>query len=375
MSYDVIVAGMGIHGLMTSFMLARRGLKVAIVDPYEIPHTKGSSHGRTRVHRRAYFEAPFYVPLLSRADEIWDQLTLDWEFAVLKRTGVLVIGLDDGRMTGGSVASARQHAITVELLNARETMARWPGLNVPADNMAVYEPDGGVLQVEHVLQRLRRLIAELGVDCITGRSVVDWDSDFDGVRVRLDGEKSWMRSERLILATGAWLTQVSKLKLPLKTERQVQVMFETDPGGSYGATQFPAIAIERGSEPMIYGIPDFGKGFKLAFHHGGRTGELESFEAPSKFEIERLHEAAQSWLPDIRPRALNAWTCIYTNTPDEHFIIDHHPKSDRVLVLSCCSGHGYKFAPVIGEIAAQLITDGSTKFDISMFGIKRFRQV
>jgi glycine/D-amino acid oxidase-like deaminating enzyme len=151
-------------------------------------------------------------------------------------------------------------------------------------------------------------------------------------------------------------------------------MFAARQESGYGAGQFPAIAIERGSDPMIYGIPDFGKGFKLAFHHGGRTGEPESFEAPSKAEIDRLHKAALQWLPGILPKALSSWTCSYTNTPDEHFIIDHHPKSDRVILLSCCSGHGYKFAPAIGEIAAQLITDGASKIDISMFGIRRFRR-
>ena len=159
-----------------------------------------------------------------------------------------------------------------------------------------------------------------------------------------------------------------------KPERQ---MFEKSVAAVDGLIEachriFPALAIDRGAEPMLYGIPDFGNGIKLAFHHGGQLGDPHDYPAVSDNEVRELHGVASKWLPWLLPEARASWTCVYTNTPDEHFIIDRHPATERVLLLSCCSGHGYKFAPVIGEIASQLLVDGGTQHDISQFRLSRF---
>jgi len=323
MRYDVIVVGMGIHGLMATYQLARRGLRVLGVDRDMVPHRRGSSHGQTRVHRRAYFEAPFYVPLLKRADELWEQLSNEIGAArlgitqlhpdsplsfpsFLNRTGVLVIGRDDGRLASGALASAREHRIHVKVMDAAEAMQLWPGLSIPADHVAILEPLGGVLQVESVLQQLWEESLELGALCIGHCSLLGWQPDSDGVKVRLEGFEESFEAERLILSCGAWLGDAARLNLPLDIERQYQVLFSTRDGSAYRAGDFPAIAVDRGHDPMLYGIPDFGNGIKLAFHHGGRSGDPQSFEDPAGVEIARLHQAASQWLTGIGSEVMNS---------------------------------------------------------------------
>ena len=379
MHADVIVAGLGIHGLMASYMLARRGLKVLALERHVSPHSHGSSHGQTRVHRRAYFEAPFYVPLLKRADELWEELGSLEQFngvgsRLLTRTGVLVIGRDDGRLASGALESAREHRIHVKVLDQQETRDIWPGLRIPSDHVAILEPLGGVLQVEQLLSRLREECLRLGVTPIHNVNVEHWEEVGDAVRVRADGLDDDCFAGRLVLATGAWLQDIARASLPLTTERQFQVLYEVPAEAGYNAADFPAVAIDRGNSPMLYGIPDFGRGFKLALHHGGRLGRPEGYAPVSRDEVDALHEIAIDWLPGLTADALDSWTCIYTNTPDEQFIIDRHPETERVLLLSCCSGHGYKFGPVVGEIVSQLIADGGTPHDISQFRLDRFRQ-
>ncbi|MCB1217482.1 N-methyl-L-tryptophan oxidase [bacterium] len=388
MRYDVIVAGLGIHGLMTAYMLARRGLKVIGLDPYPVPHAHGSSHGQTRVHRRAYFEAPFYVPLLKRADDLWVELSREMvgtSFsleegarvqagggALLSRTGVLVIGRDDGRLASGALASAEQYRIHVKVLQAAEAMQLWPGLSIPEGHIAILEPLAGVLQVEPVMHRLLQLCEDSGAVCCPGAGLDRWQLDDNGITARAVGIEEVIEADRLVIAAGAWTAGLAGLDLPLRTERQYQVQFSSRNGSGYGAGIFPALAIDRGAEPMLYGIPDFGNGIKLAFHHGGQLGDPHDYPAVSDNEVRELHGVASKWLPWLLPEARASWTCVYTNTPDEHFIIDRHPATERVLLLSCCSGHGYKFAPVIGEIASQLLVDGGTQHDISQFRLSRF---
>ncbi|MCB1187217.1 N-methyl-L-tryptophan oxidase [bacterium] len=373
MHYDVIVAGMGIHGLMTTYMLARRGLKVVALEPEMVGHDLGSSHGMTRVHRRAYFEAPFYVPLLKRADEIWQQLADEWELPVLSRTGVLVIGPDDGRLASGSLASAREHGIPVDVMSPDEAMLRWSGLHIPQDHVAIFEPEGGVLQVEQVLHRLKLMAGSMGAKFMEGCGLVRWEAGPDGVKVRHEQKDPLIEAGWLVLATGANLVETCRLDLPLQVERQYQVVFRPKQHGLYSASDFPAIAIDRGDELMTYGIPDFGNGVKLAFHHGGRSGIPDrDGRVVTEMEVNRLREVASEWLPQACGEVTGKWTCLYTNTPDEQFIIDWHLASRRVLLLSCCSGHGYKFGPVVGEIAAQMIADGGSSHDISEFRIGRF---
>lgn len=387
MQVDVIVAGMGIHGLLTTYMLASRGMRVVGLDSHDVPHPHGSSHGLTRVHRRAYFEAPFYVPLLKRADELWDKLgndigsvhfsigeggDLSANLSLLTRTGVLVIGPDDGRLARGALASAEEHRIHVKVFGPREAMELWPGLHVPEGHLAVLEPLAGVLLVEQAMERIWDMANSSGATCVHRSPVTSWEADGNGVVVHSEGFDEPLRARQLVIACGPWLNQVAGTRLPLSVERQYQVQFRGGTDAGYGAEDFPAIAIDRGNDPMLYGIPDFGNGIKLAFHHGGRVGSPADIGPVTAPEISSLYTVAMQWLPALPQEVGDSWTCTYTNTPDEHFIIDWHPEHGNVLLLSCCSGHGYKFAPVVGEIASQLLLDGGSSHDISRFSLDRF---
>lgn len=371
-SYDVIVIGLGAMGSATACHLARRNQAVLGLDRYTPPHTLGSSHGASRVIRSAYYEDPSYVPLARRALELWRELEAQSGETLFKEVGCLNIGPVDGSLVGGARASAEAHSIRHEMLDSDELRRRFPAFNPDRETVALWEPEAGALFPERcITAHLARAGAE-GAELRFDEMVDEWEVDGEGVRVRT--AKGEYRAAQLVISAGAWAGRMLEgLGLPLEVERQVVYWFEArERPEVFRAERCPVYMWEHEAGRYVYGLPDFGEGAKFGRHHEGAIVDPDRVErAVTEEEIEEIVRMAKQMLPGLaeRPRAHSV--CLYTNTPDHHFLIDRHPLHPQVLIASPCSGHGFKFASAIGESLAAWIVDGDPQADLSLFRIGR----
>jgi sarcosine oxidase len=371
--YDVAVVGLGVTGSAAAWSLARRGLQVVGFEQHVSPHAYGSSHGRTRIIREAYFEHPLYVPLVRRAYELWAELERRTGRTLLRLTGGLMLGPPDSAVFGGALRSARDHGLAHEVLTASAVRRRFPGL-APADGMeAVLEPRAGLLFTEECVSALQQAAREEGAVLEQGRPVTAWQADASGVTVTTPAGAHHV--EHAVLCAGPWLPRlVAPLALPLAVERQLSHWFEpARRARDFDADRCPVTIWEHAPGRVFYTIPDpGGHGFKAGIHHDGERVDPETVHRePTRGDEDRVRAVLARYLPDANGRLLDARVCLYTNTPDEHFVLDRHPASPRVIVASPCSGHGFKFATAVGEALAGLVADGHARFDLSPFALAR----
>jgi sarcosine oxidase len=372
-AYDAIVLGLGGMGSATAYQLARRGARVLGIEQFTPAHDRGSSHGRTRIYRQAYGEGEQYVPLLLRAFEMWRELERDSGRELLQLTGGLFIGRDSDRTVAGATASARAHGLKHELLDAAETRRRFPQFALNADEIALYEENAGALFPEDAVRAQLDLATRAGAELRFGTPVERWQADDDGVRIVVRGET--IAGNRLIVTAGAWAGRMlAELGLPLQPERNVQCWWRPLARPElFAAGRMPIFIWERDGRP-IYGLPDLrGAGVKAAIHHTGETVDPDAQRRPvDNAEIDAVRAALDERLPDLAGDLVDASTCMYTNTPDEHFVVGLHPALSRVAIAAGFSGHGFKFAPVIGETLAALCLDGASRWPIGSFRPDRF---
>ena len=379
---DVIIVGLGAHGSAAAWQLAKRGVSVIGFDAFAPPHTLGSSHGDTRVIRQIYAEHPDYVPMMVRSYEVWRELEAAIADDARSNGGAtellrIVGGVSIGRAESDSVVgikrSAKEHGMEAEILDPDEIRRRWPQFQ-PCDNMVgAYDSRSGVLFPEKCVASHLDQAAKQGADLHYNEPVRRWRPDGEGVRVFTDrGEYA---ADQLVFSAGAWnIGFLSKLKLPLRLERQVLFWFE--PAGSpelFRPENSPNHSWEWSPGKGFYCQPDFGGGVKAAFHHEG-----EMFDDPADLDRtvresdERsLRNAISGLVPQMNGRIVKSAVCLYTDTPDYHFLLDWHPGHKNVIICSPCSGHGFKFSAVMGEIVADMATKGETGYDTSLFGIER----
>ena len=369
--HEVIIIGLGAMGSAAAFHLAKRGRRVLGLDRFHPPHDRGSSHGRSRIIRQAYFEHPSYVPLLGRAYELWGQLGDETQKQLLRITGGLMIGAPQSSVVEGAARSAREHHLEHELLSAAEVRKRYPVLSPPDEMMAVWEPRAGVLSPEDCVAAHLELAQQHGAELRFGATVLEWKATADSVQVKTSSAS--YEAERVVFAAGPWIASLldgdrsSLESAQFSVERQVMYWF--DPIRSHDAFERCPIHIwEYEPGRHFYGFPNLGSGVKVARHHEGEATSAETVRREvSAEEIATMRGLVDRFLPDAGGPLRSSTVCLYTNTPDGHFLIDFHPEHPRVLVASPCSGHGFKFASVVGEIVADLIEDCPLAFDLSLF--------
>lgn len=356
-------------GSAAAYHLARRGLSVVAIERFSPGHDRGSSHGLSRIIRLAYFEDPSYVPLLRRAFALWRELELASGERLLHVTGGLDIGRPGTRVLEGSRASCAAHDLPHEFLTADQVNRRFPGYHLPGDYQAVFQPDGGFLEPEKCITTHARLAAGLGAHLITGREVVSWDSDRDGVVVRLDDGRE-LFARQVVLTAGAWMPKLVPMLAPLlRPERQVVGWFTVAEPAAFAPERFPVFVLTT-DDGIFYGFPEHNvPGFKIGkYHHRAELVDPDrAGRAVDARDESVLRQCVQSFFPGANGPMVRASTCMFTNTPDEHFIIDRLPDRPQALVVSACSGHGFKFCSVIGEVVADLVADGRTGHDLSLF--------
>jgi sarcosine oxidase len=371
--YDAIVLGLGGMGSASAFHLARRGWKVLGLERFDILHPYGSSHGLTRIIRLAYSEDPSYVPLLKRAYELWNELEELDGGKLLYKTGNLEGGLPDGPVFRGAVHAAEVHGLSHEVLTGAEVAKRWPAYHLPDDHRVIHQPDGGFLASEEcILAHVRQALAH-GAELHWREPVTGWEPLEDGVRVRT--ARAEYEAGRLIVSAGSWASElVPELAGLTFPERQVLAWLQVSRPELFSPEAFPVFYLEL-EEGKYYGFPEWGiPGFKFGkYHHlEERIDPEEPREEANQRDEDVLRAFARRYFPDGEGPTVALKTCLFTNTPDEHFILDLHPEQPQVVIASACSGHGYKFCSVVGEIMADLAQKGESPLDLSLFRLDRF---
>jgi sarcosine oxidase len=343
-------------GSASAWQLAQRGRRVIGFDRFHPPHQLGSSVGKTRIIREAYWESPFYVPIVRRAYELWDELEKKSGKHLLTRTGGLVLGDPDGPLVSGAVKSAQAHDVPYEELNSAEVRKRYPAFK-PRDGLTgIVEPRAGVLVPEDSIGAMLAQAASHGAELHYDEPVDSWAPDGEGFV--LQTAKGSYRASQVVLSAGAWMaTGLPGIRLPLSVARQL--LFWVEPAGGralFAADRFPIWLWDTDDGRAFYGFPDFGDGPKIARHHGGPDTTAETVRREVQpDEFNEVKEFMTWAMPDHLGPVIDYGVCMYTNTPDEHFLIDWHPDRKGALIVSPCSGHGFKFSPAIGEAVADLI--------------------
>lgn len=369
-TYDVVVVGLGAMGSAALYHLARRGARVLGLDRFEPGHDCGSSHGGTRIIRLGYFEHPSYVPLLRRSYALWRELEAAAGERLLHITGIAEIGRPDGTLIAGTLASSRLHSLPHEVLEARELMRRYPAFHVPPEFVAVVQPDGGFLVAEPSVQAHQRLAQQAGAELRFAQAVLRIQASGGGIRIATGHEEIYARTT--IIAAGAWTKKLIPDLAMLRATRQVMAWFTPQDPACFAAGRFPVFMLES-RLGIHYGFPPDASGLKISKHfHQDETVDPDSYNRSVTPEDQSLIRSGLAYLPAANGPLRSAQTCLYTMTPDGDFIIDRLRSAPNILVASPCSGHGFKFAPVIGEILADLAVTGQTKHDISRFRLARF---
>ena len=375
-AYDVAVIGLGVMGSAALSALARRGRRVVGIDRFVPGHDRGSSHGRTRIIRLGYFEHPSYVPLLRAAYPLWRALEARSGKALLTITGIVEIGPPNGELVEGTLQASKLHDLPHEVLDSRSLMARFPAFRVPEQMVGVFQPDGGFVRAEPTIEALVAEARAAGAEVCLQERVIDVAPDGDGARVRTEHET--FAADRVIVAAGPWVRALMRdLPLPVKAVRQVLGWFEpvdTAATGLFAPDRFPVFLLES-DLGLFYGFPaDGSDGVKVAQHYqDGAAVDPDTYDRQVAATDEgTIRAVLKAHLPSADGKLLAATTCLYTMAPDGDFIIDRLPTHPQIVVASPCSGHGFKFAPLIGEILADLATEGQTVHDISRFSVSRF---
>jgi sarcosine oxidase len=352
-------------GSASAFHLARRGCKVLGIDRFHPPHALGSSHGESRIIREAYFEHPLYVPLVQRAYQLWSELERQSRQQLFLQTSGLMIGPEDSTVVRGAKTSAETHGLSHEILSAEEVTRRFSAIQPKEGMIAICEPRAGVLFPERCIEAHLAAALAHGATFRFNETVTKWENQNGEVEVRTTN--GTYRAKQLVISSGSWIRELVS-NTPTVVERQALVWFEPKMPALFAPGQCPIYLCEYETGRYFYGFPNLGNGVKVARHHEGANVDpnTASREVNAE-EIRSVHEVIEPFLPTLSAKAMNAVACLYTNMPDENFLIDWLPGVPEVLVCSPCSGHGFKFSSVVGEIVSDLLTKHKSNFDLSPF--------
>jgi monomeric sarcosine oxidase len=378
--YDVAIIGLGTMGSFAAVELARRGLTVAGFDQFVPPHGRGSHSGGTRIYRLAYPEGTGYVPLAQRAGEMWEQAGEELGTQLLHRSGVLYMGLPGEQFLREVEESASANQLQVETLSAAEVRYRYPAFEIPEEYAGLFDVQAGWLDVDASISSSHAYARRLGAQCFFEQRVRGWEATSGEVKVHLENDT--VTASSLIITAGAWAGDLLRsLQLPLAVKRKVLGWFDPLTPELFAADRVPVFSF---SENFAYGFPDVpGLGVKMAQHIGGSflASADSPVSPPAPADLDPLAAIAARYMPKLagdysqaRSRLRHSATCLYTMTPDDDFIVDHHPEFANVVFAAGFSGHGFKFAPLIAVALADLLQQGKTSLPIDFLALDRLLQ-
>lgn len=372
-SYDVAVVGLGGMGSAALANVARRGARAVGLEQFGRGHALGASSGRSRLIRKAYFEHPSYVPLVLRAYDAWRELEATTGLQILYETGLLMAGPPDSMVLQGALLSARTYGLELEQLDAAQIAARFPMMNPRSGEVGVFEPYSGFVVPEASIEAHMRVAEAYGAETRFHTAVLDWERIGTTIRLHL-GDGGQLDASRVIACAGPWWAGRDDAAMPIRLQRNVMHWFRPS-SDAFALGRCPAFLIERaGLLERLYGFPDHGFGVKVAFHGYG-----DLLDVPLRLdreihpeEVATVQLALEGWMPGAATTWLEGKACVYAWSPDENFIVGPHPNDAGVIVAGGFSGHGFKFAVVLGEILADLALEGGTSLDIDFLSPRRF---
>jgi len=384
--YDTIVLGLGAMGSAALYQLSKKGKNVLGIDQYVPPHKLGSAHGDTRITRQAIGEGYEYVPLALRSYEIWDELEKASGKKLLYKNGGLILGNAESNAIHGkknfiqqTIATAEKYHIEHEVLTAGEIKSRFPQFKIKGLEVGYYEKNAGFLKPELCIKTQLELANKNSAQININEKVVSFSQDGDTVKVITD--KGEYITDKLIVSAGAWVSKFfPEYKNLFTIYRQVLFWFDIKENyENYKPENFPIFIWDFGNGVDIYGFPAIdgvNGGIKIASEDYSITTDPEGVDRNiSTDEIDRMYSKyIKDYMNGMNDKCIKAISCLYTVTPDSDFIIDTHPKNNRIILASPCSGHGFKHSAAVGEVLAQLAIDGKTDIDISKFKLSRFSQ-
>jgi sarcosine oxidase len=377
-AFDVIVVGLGAMGSAAAYHLAKRQAKVLGLEAFTPAHDKGSSHGESRIIRQAYSEDPAYVPLVVRAYELWDELQIDSNEDLLTITGGVTIGPAHGALVSGCLKSAEQHELAHELFDSSEMRLRFPQFALAEGEVAFYEEKAGYLRPEECIRQHIRGAGKHGAELRFEEPVLSWAASQSGDGVSVTTGKQTYRAGSLVISAGPWFAElVPGVSMPVVVSRRV--MFWMKPvrhPSAFDAGVFPVFMWEPEQGPLFYGLPRTRRDGdpKVGIHSGHEECIPSTLDRVIRAGDElAIRSAIESRIPDLNGEVSRGAACMYSMTPDEHFIIDAHPEYPQVTLAAGFSGHGFKFSSVAGEILSELATMRKTGKNIALFSGSRFR--
>lgn len=367
-------------GSSACYFLAQRGYNVLGLEQFDISHEFGSHAGQSRIIRKAYFEHSDYVPLLNKAYENWKKLEEETVEQIYFRTGLVYFGPPDHPVMKGVRQSASLYGIEINRMDASSSEKKFPEFKIPGHFECLYEPDAGFLTPEKAIKLYAEQAKKKGAEIHVSEKVLDWEKDGEGILVKTD--KNNYRCNKLVITAGAWAGKmIPGFQDKLKITRQFVAWIKTKNENEFRLNNFPCWLIADDEKPgAYYGFPilpteKFGEpaGLKLAHHHpDGETDPDNVNRKPAKEDEDNLKYALEKYFPDLFESFLSSKVCLYANSPDENFIIDKLPGHEDVVIACGFSGHGFKFVSVVGEILADLATEGKTNLPIEFLSAKRF---
>ncbi len=376
--FDDVVVGLGAMGSAAVYQLSRRGRKVLGLEAFTPAHDKGSSHGSSRIIRQAYYEDPSYVPLLFRSYELWERLQADTGSDLLHITGGLMIGAPGSGVVSGSIRSAEEYALEHEILDASEVRRRFPPFILSADEIALYESKAGYLRPEECIRQHLAQASKSGAQLHFEEPMKSWVAQSSGDGVAVTTQSGTYHAKHLILSPGSWAPEIlAPLGLPIAAYRRVMFWFDPVDGiNPFLPERCPIYLWQPAETPIFYGFPASdgrNHGVKVAIHAGNEVCSPDSIDRDIREDDElAIRSVIASRIPTLNGRLIEARTCIYTMTLDEHFVIETHPDYPQVSIAAGFSGHGFKFSSVVGEILADLAVEGRTNHNIALFSHRRF---
>ncbi|XP_010340372.1 peroxisomal sarcosine oxidase isoform X2 [Saimiri boliviensis] len=364
--YDAIVIGAGIQGCFTAYHLAKHRKRVLLLEQFFLPHSRGSSHGQSRIIRKAYLQ-DFYTRMMHECYQIWAQLEHEAGTQLHRQTGLLLLGMKENQELKTIQAILSREGVEHQCLSSEELKQHFPDIRLTRGEVGLLDKFGGVLYADKALRALQDVVGQLGGVVCDGEKVVEINP---GLPVTVKTTSRSYRAKSLVITAGPWTNQLLR---PLGIELPLQMVPR-----SYGVSQaFPCFLTLGLSSHHIYGLPagEYPELMKVSYHHGNHADpeERDCPTAPAESQdIEILKRFVRDYLPDLKPEPAIIEHCMYTNTPDEHFILDHHPKYDNIVIGAGFSGHGFKLAPVVGKILYELSMKLTPSYDLAPFRISRF---
>lgn len=376
MTYDAIVVGAGVEGSATAYYLAKNGQKTMLVEQFPLPHSRGSSHGQSRITRKAYTD-DFYVKMMLEAYPRWTELETETGTSLFTQCGMLAMGTDGSNYIKEIRDALDKYHVPYEALSKEQLKTKY-SISLPPDASGVLDPSGGILRADRAVRALQNQFLKFGGYIRDAETVTEIEP---GAIVRIRTKKGTYEARKLVLCLGSWagsfLSKHLDVRFPFKTVKITVCYFQEKNEGQYSVDRFPTFSFKR-SVPydMYYGLPayEYPGLLKIFLHYGPEINPDYRDEKPDSSAQETSKKFVKSFFPEVKPNPVVTETCIYTMTPDEHFVLDRHPKWDNIIIGAGFSGHGFKLAPVVGRILGDLAMTNENSYDLTPFRLDRFNR-